>query len=994
MKKNLTRLSLIAILFFPFSYSFGQVLRTHVQNVTSFSKEKQGTVYNTSPHLNIDHDHEHCISDALTNDWIESYDIVDEYKTSENRQNQLAQQNVGGARATYTIPIVFHVIHNPNNPAENVSQTAINNLLNAVNLDFTASNTDIGNLRTGFGWTGADADITFCLAQKDPWGNPLTELGIHRVATTEDYYDPSTESNKMKGSTGGNTGTAGWDRTSYVNVWICDIANGASSGTAGYAYKPTISSLPPASIDGIVIDYNLGMPPTNRVLTHEIGHYLGLAHTWGNSNSASGCAVDDGLTDTPVTAGPSFNYGGSCAGSQQTCAGTETQYENFMDYSNCQVIYTAQQASLMAQVLNGSRASLQVSTACVPINPQPPVAQFTADLTTVIAGGSINFTDQSTNYPTSWNWVSAPAAGVTFVNGTTASSQNSTMQFTNPGLYTITLTATNAYGTDNEVKTSYINVVAAGGGAVACDTIRNYTAPEQANMTAYSLTGGTGFYPGSLYLPGTNNFQMDNIADSFYVNAPTEVRRIYLPVYKADDLGGANNVIFTVWNNNGATPGPGAILGTESVPISSLNAGFWNEIDFFPAIPVNGEFWVGVQFDHPNTTFQDTVLFATTDFGDRPSGQSSTWVQGWEPQLSVNFVWQSATSFFTVNPNCSLILDVLTSNGPAPTAVASWPVSETCEGMDVTMNGFGSTNTTSYYWDITDGSNDYFYDQGNLTTTLTAGTWTFNLEADGSCLTDIDGPFVMTVNPPLTATFNVTAENCIAADGAITINLSGGNGGPYTYSINNGVTTQGTNSYSNLISGNYNYLLVDNANCELEGTINVGNNNTFTPTITPDATILAGTATTLSVTGGTAWTWYANEGAGPIQIATTQTVNVAPTVTTSYSCNVENGSGCEAELEVTLTVSNPVAIAENLVNSFSIFPNPSNGEFQLIFNLAQAKDLKVEILNVVGEMVFSSAFTEVKNQTVNFNLNDVAAGVYFVTVRSGNETVSKKIVVR
>jgi hypothetical protein len=72
------------------------------------------------------------------------------------------------------------------------------------------------------------------------------------------------------------------------------------------------------------------------------------------------------------------------------------------------------------------------------------------------------------------------------------------------------------------------------------------------------------------------------------------VRRLYLPVFQADDMGAASNVTFTVWNNNGATPGPGAILGTQVVAIANLNAGEWNEISFTTPVPVNGEFWVGV----------------------------------------------------------------------------------------------------------------------------------------------------------------------------------------------------------------------------------------------------------------------------------------------------------------------------------------------------------------------------------------------------------------
>ncbi|UKN00146.1 T9SS type A sorting domain-containing protein [Paracrocinitomix mangrovi] len=996
MKKTITRVALAALIMFP-SMAYNQVLQKAGKTVTTVNKGTAGTVFNLSPNLHHHHDGEHCISDALTNQWINEYGIVDQYRAEQDHGNLIANKTTGSSdRATYTIPIIFHVIHNPDNPAENVSEAAINALLDAVNEDFSATNSDVGNLRSGFGWSAANADIQFCLAQKDPQGQQLSELGIHRVSTTEDYYDPNTEANKMKSSTSGNTGTEVWDRTSYVNVWICDITNGASSGTAGYAYKPTISSLPPASIDGIVIDYNLGMPPTNRVLTHELGHYLGLSHTWGNSNQSSGCTDDDGLSDTPNTAGPSFDYPGSCSGSQQTCSGTETQYENFMDYANCTIIYTQDQVDLMTAVLTGSRNSLNSSDACVPVNPQPPVANFVADITTTVEGGSVNFTDLSTNYPTSWAWSVTPATGVTYINGTDASSQDPTIQFATAGTYTVTLTASNIYGSDDEIKTDYITVVASGGGTTACDTLRNYTAAEEANMTAYGLTSGDGYYPGHVYLPpGTNAFQLQFIADSFNVSTPTEVRRIYLPVFQADDIGGANDVIFTVWDDNGATPGPGAVLGTQTVAISSLNAGFWNQIDFAVPVPVSGEFWVGMELEYPTTTIQDTVLFATTNFSDRPPGASTTWVRGYEPLIPAQYTWQSTNSLFTSNPNCSLVMDVLTSNGPTPVALAAWPDNETCEGMSVTMNGYGSSNTTNYFWDISDGSNDYFYDEANLTTNFfTQGTWTISLEADGSCLTDVDGPFTLTVNPPLNPNFSVTDENCTAQDGAINITITGGTGGPYNYSINNGTTIETTGSYTGLIAGTYNYILSDNANCEATGTVTVGNVNTFAPTITPDMTIAAGTPTDLTVTGGVSWTWYANEGAGPIQVGTTQTINVAPTVTTTYVCNVTDGSGCDAELTVVITVDAGGGFDDLWSNQFEMYPNPTSGEFSLIFGLNEARDMNIEILNVIGQKVFSNSFNQVKDQTINFDLTGVASGVYFVNIQSEGETISKKIVVK
>ncbi len=992
MKKNYKFIFVAALSFGLSLNSFGQLQNTQGKKIVP-SANTFGTASVTivSPNFHHQHDGEHCLTDHMTQHWLESEGIAERYHEEEAQQAIMAQNFVASDRSTYTVPIIFHVIHNPASPAENVSQAAIYNLLDAVNEDFNLMNADASAARTALGFVPANADIEFCLAQRDPSGNQLTEIGIHRVSTTEGFYDVDTETNKMKDNVSGGTGTPVWNRNNYVNVWICDITNGASSGVAGYAYKPTVSSLPPASIDGIVIDYNLGMDPSNRVLTHELGHYFGLDHTWGGVDGTGCTSGNDGLSDTPITAGPSFNYASTCSGLQQTCPGTNTQYENYMDYSNCTVMFTTQQANLMELVLTGSRNSLNSSNGCVPVFPTPPVTNFVADITTVIQGGSVNFTDLSTNFPTSWSWTVTPSAGVTYIGGTSATSENPTMQFTNTGLYTIALTATNSSGSDLETKVNYINVVSSGGGTTACDTLRNYSQAEEGNMTAYGVTGGDGYYPGNLYIPlinGTNNFQLRHVCDSFSVSAPTQVRRLYLPVFQADDMGAASNVTFTVWNNNGATPGPGAILGTQVVPIANLNAGEWNEISFTTPVPVNGEFWVGYQIAYVGAL--DTVIFATTDFSDRPAGNGTTWIQGYANDVSLFFNWQSLTNFFNSDPNSSLVMDVLTSNGPNPTAVVSFPTTETCEGMPVTMNGFGSTNTTSYYWDISDGTNDYFYDEANLTTAFPAGNWTIQLQADGSCKTALSPVYNLTVNAPLNVSFAVTDENCIAADGGFVISVSGGDGGAYTYSINSGATFAPGWTYTGLVAGDYTVITMDNNNCIDTSIVTVGTLNTFAPTITPDATIMPGTSTTLTVTGGVSWSWYE----GAILAGTTSSITVAPLVTTTYYCNVSDGSGCETELEVTLTVVDDSGIEDNLEESFSIYPNPTTGKFAVTFDLNKPREMTIEVVNIVGEKVLVKTFVDVHNQTFEFDMNSVADGVYFVVIRSEDEQISKKLVVR
>ncbi|UCC67955.1 MAG: PKD domain-containing protein [Armatimonadota bacterium] len=87
---------------------------------------------------------------------------------------------------------------------------------------------------------------------------------------------------------------------------------------------------------------------------------------------------------------------------------------------------------------------------------QPPVADFVGEPTSGVAPLTVQFTDLSTNDPTSWSW--------TFGDGGTSEDQNPSYQYQNEGIYTVSLTATNAYGSDDEIKTGYITVTSGGGG--------------------------------------------------------------------------------------------------------------------------------------------------------------------------------------------------------------------------------------------------------------------------------------------------------------------------------------------------------------------------------------------------------------------------------------------------------------------------------------------------------------------------------------------------
>ena len=222
----------------------------------------------TAPQSNLGGDHR-CKTYELNQQHYLDRGIQNEFNLGyQQHAYQVTTYGVPKTSGVNEISVIFHVVHNPNNPAENVSNALIMQVFDDLVEDFQLLNANAANARTQFGFVPADCDINFCLATQDPSGNPLSEVGVVRVTTSEDWYDSDNgEENKMKSSATG--GSQIWNRNNYLNVWICDISNGANSGTAGYAYRPNPTFLPNSSIDGIVLDYNLGVNNEN-VLTHEV----------------------------------------------------------------------------------------------------------------------------------------------------------------------------------------------------------------------------------------------------------------------------------------------------------------------------------------------------------------------------------------------------------------------------------------------------------------------------------------------------------------------------------------------------------------------------------------------------------------------------------------------------------------------------------------------------------------------------------------------------
>ena len=891
--------------------------------VGSVSASPAGTV-GSAAMPGSSHDDHYCPTHELTKAHYESLGMSwEEYLhdqevgiASSQSMKKLNTNSGYKTPGSNTIAVIFHVVHANTDPlgtGTNVPNSLIMQVFNDLVEDYSLTNADQINARSAFGFVPHNPEINFCLATQTEAGVPLAETGVIRVPTAEDWYNSDGgEENEMKSA--GTGGSTIWNRNKYLNVWVCDISNGASSGTAGYAYKPTSTLLPSSAIDGIVLDYNLGMNNEN-VLTHEVGHYLGLDHTWGGSG---GCVLDDGFVDTPQNAGPSFNYSGSCSGFQQTCPAVQTQYENYMDYANCTCMFTEDQADYMMFILNGIRSSLMLSAGCNP-TATPPVSAFSSipygpSPVIIPEDAAVNFIDESTNVPTGWSWAISGTVGVdwSWTSGTTSTTQNPVAIFYNPGFYNVTLTASNVYGADATPADSiaYVQVVTAPAG-LACDTVRDYN-PFTEDIAAYILDDvfgppweDWGYFPGHGAYDfnaaiGSGLAPLTRWAEKYSYAGTAEVRRLRIPVYEATDLGAPGQIRYTVNLDNAGGSVPGTQLVEDTILIADLFPGYWNELDFSNPSSVTGNFWITFEFDYgAGPATQDTVILACVEFGDRDAttGINDLLVERAGTWYQVTALWGGYQT--------SLYMDVLLSNGPAPVADFTFSEAAVCPGGQIIVNGSISTNVTDYFWnqwDPTPGTSLSTSTAPGTTFTfgVAPGAYEIYLFADGSCMTD--GVYLpVTVNAAITFGLSLVHTSCGYNNGSITVTGAAGGDGSYEYSID-GITWTTTPTFAGLPSGSYTvYVRTDGDNCDAQVNTTINGSAAFVAGISPNVTICPGDNTNITASGGTGYQWYD----GATLIGVTAMINVAPAVTTTYSCIVTNAATCLSNVSVTVTVDPP-----------------------------------------------------------------------------------------
>jgi len=315
-----------------------------------------------------------------------------------------------------TLPVVVHVVMpNPNL----ITDADVNYFINRLNLDFSGLNPDSANAG-GFTPIRGHSQIRFCRARRSPTGAITTGVQRRSSATLSNVnlaVDP------IKRAALG--GLDSWDNTSYINVWVGLDAG----GVLGYATFPGTAG---AADDGIFLNaqsfannacYTIPQYNLARTAVHEVGHYMGLFHIWGDEGGCNGddfrqlpgsCIMPTGLFnpagqgntptdvgDTPNQGGATTNCGTGVVLDACATAAPGKMYQNYMDYTSdaCYSMFTNKQVARMEWAVTNCRASLTSSLGC---NPPVGFPAVDAALTFVVSPGGSEFSTalcNITNFP-------------------------------------------------------------------------------------------------------------------------------------------------------------------------------------------------------------------------------------------------------------------------------------------------------------------------------------------------------------------------------------------------------------------------------------------------------------------------------------------------------------------------------------------------------------------------------------------------------------------
>jgi hypothetical protein len=547
-------------------------------------------------------------------DWFNGQ--VENYK-----KNHMAGKT---AFASYTIPVIFHILHNgaaqgtpPNIPAARVWAQV--NILNQIYNGQGAN----PNAIVQYSNASANPNIQFCLATADPTNIPIAEPGINRVdigalftantttmATTQALFSWLTYTLKP---------AVIWDPTKYLNIFISETHSAVTVlGMATFPGSTTLQgqfgSIGTGTSDAVWVNTRTVGTATatpgpyianydkGKTLAREIGHWLGVRNIWGDANCGS-----DFCNDTPPQPGP--NTGCPVAPWNINSCGPNLSpggdmFMNIMDesYDDCRWMFTSDQVIRMQTAMSqcpfranlGSHGLCSGTVACGTAT--PAVANFSLAAPAPCFGQAFTPVNLSTGCPApTFTWVLTP-------NTATVSQGYYTGQpsfnLSNQGTYTLELTASNS-----SVSSTYSMVFTTSVCPLSptcldtlkkikyTDTLTWYSVPQSTVVPACNVTN-----PG--FLTGTNCYNEKEFAQYFapasYSNIPNpQLGSVYVLFRRQGTKANSSSgtTYCNVWSGN-LVNGPVTLVQSKMMPLASITAtaaATWSSI----STPTNYVPWCG-----------------------------------------------------------------------------------------------------------------------------------------------------------------------------------------------------------------------------------------------------------------------------------------------------------------------------------------------------------------------------------------------------------------
>lgn len=861
----------------------------------------------------------------------------------QQKKAQIQQDIANGnsRRVHYDIPIIFHVITNTPGDAYDIDSQYIYAQIDQLNLDFN-------NLSGSTHPAAYSADISFIPAQVDPNGNPMAEPGINRVYG---YAGPQSQ-NTMDG---GIKQATIWDRTQYANIWVANL----SGGLLGYAQFPSNSTLPgmptnggAATTDGVVCLYSSigsvntpypGGAPYNlgRTLTHEMGHWIGLRHIWGDSS----CGTDY-CDDTPTQQTAS----GGCPNTT-TCDGVEDMVENYMDYSydSCMNIFTFDQVARMITVIENADGFSDLVTSTT--GNANPVISFATPTVNEVEGTSCDTRD-----------IDIP------VNIGLGASANATVTFVASG------TATNMV--DFEILTPNVTF-AAGANDSQNLTLRihedAFVEGDETIVVDMTLNANGG--DAELAANGSETLTLTLSDDDLGPNSGSAITLF------EDDFESYNDFII---NNIGDwitldLDGLNTYTGGTATPT-------WDNANSPMAYQIFAPAAAGV-------TNSDGTDGETRDFDPRSGTKyAAAWAAVPSNPLIQNDDWlvSPVLSLGSSDNTVSFWVKAMSNTyGPENYNVGIYTGNGTpTSGADFTLISGASLTAPYGSWDeVTYNLSSLGYNNQDVRIgihCISADRYMFMVD-DFMAMTYGQDAVQTDVNTATAAAFNLNGMGTAYAYDNTTNNIMASvqNNDTFDYGCANvSVSRAGTSAQifentdpAEFVTDKVYSITTDNSNTSGDAT------GTFYFT---EAEI----AGWENATGKNRSELYIfREVAGTVQDAVAATVGAyGSDVTLTGSFTGADGDFYFGPMNARLSVN------QNVFEAFSMYPNPANGEVTI--QLKAEQDVNITLFDIRGRKVFTNNYS---NNTTLFNrtidLNSVSTGLYLIQIESGSQKMTKKLVV-